>query len=82
MRTVHVRVGHNDDFMVTQLADVKVLVDTRTERRNHRRNRIVGQDFIKPGLFDVHDFAAQRQNGLVKRGTRHFGRTARGIAFD
>ena len=64
MRTVDVGIRHNNDFAVTEFGDIKFTADTRAERKNDRNNLRRRINAVEPALFDVEDFAAQRENGL------------------
>jgi len=66
VRTVHVGVGHDDDLVVAQPGRVEiVLADAGADGRDHRTDLIVAQHLVVAGLFDVEDFALQRQDGLI-----------------
>ena len=36
MCTVDIGIGHDDDLVVAELADIKIFMNTGTERSNHR----------------------------------------------
>ena len=66
VRSVHVGVCHDDDFMVAQLVEVGVfLADTSAHGGDERLHFLVGKHLVKAGAFRVQDFAAQGQNGLI-----------------
>ena len=94
MAAVHVRVGHQNHFVVAQLAGVEiVLADAGAKRRDDAANFFVAQHFVVTRFFDVQDFALERQDGLIAAVASAFGRAAgrfslndeklaaRGIAF-
>ncbi len=58
MGSVDVGIGHDDDLVVTPLADVEFFADARAEGRNHGADFFIGQDLVQTGLFDVDDLAA------------------------
>jgi hypothetical protein len=80
---VHVRVGHQDNFVIAQLGDVEVvLADARAERRDDGTNFLVAQHLVVARFFDVEDFSFQRQDGLVFPVAPALGRAARRFALD
>ena len=82
MRSVHVGVCHDDDFMVAQLVEVCVfLADARAHGGDERLDFLVGKHLVKAGAFRVQDFAAQGQNGLIFGITPLLCRTACRITF-
>ncbi len=72
MCAVNVGVGHDNDAVVAQLGDVKVIVargtagftNTGSERRNQRQNFVAGKQLFITGFFYVQNFSAQRKNRL------------------
>ena len=53
MGAVHIRISHDNDLVVTQLADIKVIVNTRTKGCDHGLNLCIGINLIHPGLFNI-----------------------------
>ena len=76
MRSVDVRVGHDDDLVVTQLAGVEVLPDPGAQRHDDRFELLVLQDFVPAGPFHIHHLAPERQDGLEMPIAALFGRAA------
>ena len=82
-RTVHVGVGHENDFVVAELAGVEiVLADAGAERGDNGANFLVAQHFVVAGFFDVEDFALERKDGLVFAIAAHFCGAAGRFALD
>src|ERR1700728_3957739 len=80
---VHVRVGHQDDFVIPQLACVEiVLADAGAKRRDDTADFLVAEHLVVAGLFDVQDLALERQDGLVAAVAPAFGRAAGGLSLD
>ena len=46
MSPVHVRIGHDDDFSVTKLGNIKLIPDACPKGRNHGLNLLVGEDVV------------------------------------
>ena len=82
MRSVHVGVCHDDDFMVAQLVEVGIfLAYASAHGGNERLHFLVGKHFVKAGAFRIQDFAAQGQDGLIFWVTPLLCRTACRITF-
>ena len=80
---VHVRVGHQNDFVIAQLGDVEiVLADARAERRDDGANFLVAQHLVVARFFDVENFSLERQDGLVFAVAPALGRAAGRLALD
>src|ERR1700680_2824088 len=83
VRAVDVRIGHENYFVIAQLARVEViLADARAERRDDRANFFVPEHFVVTRFFDVEDLALERQDRLVFAVAAHFRRAAGGLALD
>ena len=80
VRTVDIRVAHEDDLAVADFCRVKVVADT-----GHRGKNIpdlfVLQNFMKSGLLDVQDFSLQRKDRLEPPVAPLLGAAARRIPF-
>ncbi len=82
VRTVHVGVSHDDDFVIAELGDVEIIVpDAAAERRDHRAHFGVLQHFLQPRFFDVQNFSADRQNRLESAIAAAFSRASGRIPF-
>jgi len=64
---VDVGVGHQDDLVVAQLADVEVLTHPGAEGANQRLHLLVAENLVDPRLLDVEDLPADRQDRLGAR---------------
>ena len=65
MRTVDVCVRHDDDLVIAQLAQVKIVAaDTGPERGDEGTDLLTGQHFVESRPFHVQDLATQWQYGL------------------
>ena len=53
MSAVHIRIGHDDDFVVAQLADVEIIMDTGAKSSDHSLDLRISIDFIHSCLFYV-----------------------------
>src|SRR5690349_15362507 len=65
MRTVNVGIRHENDFAVTQLGGIKIiLADSATERSNHGTNFFVAKHLVIPRLLHVQDLSFKREDRL------------------
>ena len=65
VRPVDVRVGHNDDLVVAQFVDVKLVTSNARAKRHHKVTDFLGAEHtVKTGAFNVEDFTLERQNRL------------------
>ena len=79
---VDVGIGHQDQLAVAALADVLELCPGgNADRLEDVDDLFVVQDLDELGLFDVEDFAPQRQDGLRVGVAARVGRAAGRIAF-
>jgi hypothetical protein len=82
VRAVHVGVGHQDDLVIAQLADVELLrADAGAQRGDEQPDFIVGQDLVVARLSRVDDLAAQREHRLRLPVASLLGGAAGGIAL-
>src|SRR5262245_40504402 len=59
------RYAHQDDLVIAQLLDVEVgLADAGAERGDQRFDLAVREHLVEAGLFDVEDFALEREDRL------------------
>ena len=79
---VDVGVRHQDDLVVPELRDVELVADAGAERRDHRLDLGVLQHLVDPGLLDIEDLAAQREDGLRGAVAPLLGRAAGGVTLD
>ncbi len=83
VRAVHVGVGHDNDFAVTNFARVKIFAaDAGAECGDNSADFLIGKNFIQPCFFHVQNFAFDWQNGLEATVASLFGRTAGGVALN
>src|SRR6202522_977106 len=80
---VHVRVGHENNFVIAQLAGVEIiLADPGAERGDDAANFLVAEHLVVAGFFDVEDLAIEGQDGLVAAIAAAFGGAAGGFTLD
>ena len=82
MRAVDVGVGHDDDLVVSQLADVEIFADAAAERLDDDADFLAAEHLVHARLFDVENLAAQGQNGLELAVASLFGAAAGRVALD
>ncbi len=82
VRAVDVRIGHDDDAVITQFVRVVlVTTDATAERGDQRRDLLRGEHLVEARFLNVEDFTLQRQNRLVFTVTALLCRSARGVPF-
>ncbi len=60
MRTIDIGIGHDDDLVVAQFLDIKLIpANPGAHRRNQRTNFLTAEHPVKTRAFDVQDLAAQ-----------------------
>ena len=82
MAAVDVGIRHQDDLAVAQLARVKILAESCTERGDHRAELLIAVDLVQTRLLDVQHLAPERQNRLITAVASLLGRAARRVALD
>ncbi len=78
---VDIGVGHQHDLVIAQFGQIELVVDTGAQRGDDRLDFGVLQHPVDPGLLDVDDLAAQRQDRLEHRVPAALGRAAGRIAL-
>ncbi len=73
---VHVGVSHNDDFMITQLADIPLGVYASTQGSDESAYLIVVQNLGYALSFYIQNLALQGKNGLNLTISPLLGRTS------
>ena len=65
MGTVDIRIGHDNDFMITKMFRIKIILTySRTKCGYNLLDLLAGKHLVIPGLLNVHDLAAQWQDSL------------------
>ena len=80
VRAIDIRIGHDDDAVVTRLVGVEILADVGANRRDQRADRVAGQRAVQTSALDVEDLAAQGQNGLEEAVAARLGAAAGAVA--
>ena len=82
MRTIDVGVRHDDDFMVADFIDIKIIAaNASAQGGNQRADFLARQHFVKTCAFHIQDFTAQGQNRLKTTFTSLLGRAPCGITL-
>jgi len=85
--TIDIGIGHDNDLMITQLADVELFgvlfrANGNTQRCVHVADFLVFQHFMRHGFFYVENLATKWQNGLELPGAALFGRTTGRVSLN
>src|SRR5437879_2059276 len=79
---VHVRVGHQDHFVITQAAGVEiVLADSRSQGGDDGADFLVAQHLVVACLLHVQDLSFKGQDSLIAAVAALLGRAAGGFAL-
>ena len=86
MRAVHIGICHDDDLVIAQFCDVKIISvpfgKTASEGVDHRFDLRVCQDLVDRCFFDIQDLAAYGQDRLVVPVSCGLGRTAGRVSLN
>ena len=83
MRSVHVGVGHQNDFPVPNLGGIEIILgNAGAQRGDHGANFLVRQHLVVAGFFDVENLALQRQNRLESPVASLLRRSTSGLALN
>ena len=64
MCTINIGIGHDDDLVITKLADIKILMDSRSKCCDHSFDLGICINFIQTCFLYVQDLTSQRQDSL------------------
>ena len=85
MRTIHVRIGHDYDLIITKLGNIKIVSvafrKTTAECIDHCLDLCIGQHLINGSLFYVKDLTADRKDCLIVTVSGCLGRAAGRISL-
>ncbi|MBA7581621.1 hypothetical protein ES708_23529 [subsurface metagenome] len=79
MRSVHIRIRHDNDFVVTQPLQIEGTSRAGTESRNDRQQLVVGQNFVDSGFFNIEHLSPKRKDRLKLTVPAKFGASTGGI---
>ncbi|MPM75202.1 hypothetical protein SDC9_122193 [bioreactor metagenome] len=82
MRTIRIRIRHDDDFVVIAILDFEIRTDPCTDRVDDRVDFLVFQYILHARAFRIDDFAAQRKYRLELTVAPLFGGSTGGITLD
>ena len=85
MSTIHIRIGHDHDLVITKLRDIKIISvafgKTAAKGIDHSLDLCVGQHLVDGSLLYVEDLTADRKDRLIVTVSGCLGRTAGGISL-
>src|SRR5215467_1815369 len=65
MRPIHIRIGHNDDAMIADLLNVKIITTNPSPKsRNEYLNLLTAEHLFEACLLNVENLPPQRENRL------------------
>ena len=81
MGAVHIGICHDDDLMVSEFADIKIIMDSRSKSCDHRLDLRIAVDFVKAGFLYIEDLSSKRKDCLSRTVSRCLSGTAGGISL-
>lgn len=58
MGTIDIGIRHNDNLVISQFRNVKILMDSGSKSCNHRFDLFICINFIQPCLLHIEDFTS------------------------
>ena len=85
VRAIHIRIGHDDDLIITQLCNVKIVSisfrKAAAEGVDHGLDLRVCQHLVNARLFHVQNLSTDGQDSLIGAVPCHLGAAAGGISL-
>ena len=85
MRSVHVCICHDNNLVIPQFGNVKVIAvsfgETASECINHCLDLRIGKNLVDTCFFHIQDLTADRQDCLIHTVSGRLGRTSRRISL-
>ena len=82
MRSIDIGIGHDNDLVISQLTDIKIFVDSRSECCDHCLNLSISVNLIKTCFLYVQNLTTKWQDCLSCTVSGCLCRTAGGISLD
>lgn len=82
MGAVHIGIGHDDNAVIAEFGDVEIIIQSASDRGDHRLDLLVFQHLVLAGLLDVEEFSADGQDRLEQTVPSLFCGTACRISLD
>ena len=81
MRSVHIRIGHDDDAVIAYLGDVEILPDASSDGYGEVLDLLMVQELVRTGLLDVEDLSSEREDGLERAVPSLLGASSCGVSL-
>lgn len=81
MRTIDIGIGHDNNLVITQLADIKIFIDTCTKCSDHRFNFCVAENTIQTCFFYIQNLSTKRKYCLRCTVSGSLGTSTGGITL-
>ena len=81
MGTVHIGISHDDDLMISEFADIKIIMDSCSKRCDHGLNLGIAVYLVETGLLYIENLTSQREDCLGCTVSRGLCGTAGGISL-
>ena len=82
MTTIDISIGHDDDFVISNLACIKFWINATTDSGNHISDFSISENTFCLSFFNVKNLTTQWKNGLRFSISTVFSTTTSGITFD
>ena len=64
MCTIHIGIRHDDDLIISESFEIKIIFDSGTYSRDQCLHFIIGHNLLHNSLFGVQDLTSQWEDGL------------------
>ena len=81
MCTVYIGIGHDNDLVIPQFADIEIIMDSGSECGDHRFDLCIGVDSIQSRLLHIQNLSTKRKNGLCCTVTGCLCRSSRRVSL-
>ena len=82
MCSVNIGIGHDDDLVISEFCDVKIIMDPGSEGCDHGLDLCVGIDLVQTCLLHIEDLSSQRKDSLGRTVPCRLCGTAGGISLN
>ena len=82
VRSIDIGIGHDNDLVISQLADIKIFMNSRSECCDHCLNLSISVNLIKTCLLYIQNLTTKWQDCLSCTVSGCLRRTAGGISLD
>ena len=81
MRAINIGISHDNDFVITQFADIKIFMNTGSKCSDHCFDLCIAVDSVQTRLFYIEDLTTQWKDCLCCTVSGSFCGTTRRISL-